>query len=249
MRPYLTIFVPAYNEQANLEHTLIVLRSKMRELNTLWLEPGGYEVLIVDDGSQDATGSIADELARRWHEVRVAHHKTNRGLGAAFLTARDLASGEWFILIPADLALEIDDLEKYLQGTREADIIVGLRSDRRDYTFMRKLISRANIYLLQTLFRMHIHQFQYISMYKTDLLQNIAIDYWRSAFFLAEILIKARDLGAILREIRVRYVARKSGRATGAQYAQVLRTVGDIFHYWFRWLAKDRQTLSMRRKP
>ncbi len=241
MRPFLTIFMPAYNEQDNLVHSVGIIQGKLRELGVT------HEIVIIDDGSQDQTGALADELAQRMEGVRAVHHLENKGTGAAFMTARDLAEGEWFILIPADLALEPEELQRYRVATSGADIIVGLRSDRSDYTVARRLISWVNIRLIQVLFHMRERQFQYICMYRTDLLRAIEIKYWGSAFFLAEILIKAKALGAKLTEVEIRYVPRQKGRATGAKPGYVLHTLRDILHFWFRWVTQNRVVLAKRR--
>jgi dolichol-phosphate mannosyltransferase len=227
MNPTLTVFIPAYNEAVFLERCVKTLREKLEALNV------AAELLIVDDGSQDGTGPLADDLADRYSNLRVIHHDSNRGMGAAFLSAVAAAWGEWLILIPADLAMNPDDLYLYLDGMAQADVVVGLRTDRSDYSWIRRLISWTNIRLIQTLFGMRERQFQYISMYRIEVLRKIEIKYWRSAFFLAEILIKAKALGYRLVEVEIRYLPRQTGRATGTTPALVLMTVRDILHFYW----------------
>jgi dolichol-phosphate mannosyltransferase len=193
------------------------------------------EILIVDDHSQDGTSQLADELAREYERVRCTHHERNLGIGGTFRTALGQARGEWMILIPADLALQPSELERYFEAAQHADIVVGLRSDRSDYTWARRLVSWTNIHLIRALFGMKLRQFQYISMYRLDTLRQIDIEYWHSAFFLAEILIKGRDLGYRLVEVEIRYAPRLSGKPTGAKVKLVFLTVADIFRFWIRW--------------
>ena len=140
------------------------------------------------------------------------------------------------ILIPADLALEPGELHRYIQAAPQADVVVGLRSNRSDYTLARRLISWTNIRLIQVLFHMKESQFQYISMYRLDVLHQIQIEYWRSAFFLAEILIKAKALGCRLVQVEILYTPRLTGRPTGAKLVLIIRTVFDIFKFWLRWV-------------
>ena len=102
---------------------------------------------------------------------------------------------------------------------------MGLRSDRSDYTLLRRLVSWTNIHLIQTLFGMKLRQFQYISMYRMEVLRGMQIEYSRSAFFLAEVLIKARDSGWRLVEVEIRYAPRLSGKPTGAKFKLVVLTV------------------------
>jgi glycosyltransferase involved in cell wall biosynthesis len=230
MRPFLTIFVPAYNEAQNLPTCVDILLKKINELKV------DAEILIVDDGSTDETGAIAEQLALKNKGVKIIHHKKNIGIGGAFVTAVEHADSEWLILIPADLALKPDELRHYLTAAPNADIVVGLRSDRSDYTLERHLVSKTNIFLIRSLFGMKEHQFQYISMYRMDVLREIEIEYWQSAFFLAEILIKSKTLGKRLTEVEIKYLPRTTGKATGAKLKLVVLTVKDLFQFWLRWL-------------
>ena len=234
MSPYLTVLMPAYNEEQNLVSNVSLVMNKLSDLGV------DFELLIVDDGSQDATAQRADELAITDERVRILHHPENYGIGQALYTGFESARGEFTIFIPADLAMDLDELPKYIQAAQVADIIVGLRSDRRDTPILRRLISLINIGLVRLLFGMPIHQFQYICMYRTSFLQEIWIEYPNSAFIQAEVLIKARDMGYQLTEVEVRYVPRTSGRASGARLRLVLRSAYDMLHFWGHRLLKRR---------
>jgi dolichol-phosphate mannosyltransferase len=230
MKPFLTVFVPAYNEEKNLPGCVEILTHKLLELNI------DAEILIVDDFSRDKTGILADQISAEHQNVRVIHHQKNEGIGGGFLTARANAQGEWLILIPADLAMEPGELVRYLEKAQDADVVVGLRSDRSDYTPGRKIVSFINIHLIQLLFDIKIKQFQYISMYRLKVLREMDIEYAHSAFFHAEILVKAKALGKRLVEVEIKYVPRSSGRATGAKFRQIALTIRDIFHFWLKWV-------------
>jgi len=230
VKPFLTVFVPAYNEAGNLPGCV---EAVLAQMDALGVE---VEILIVDDASRDETGALADKLAAQEGRVRAVHHPTNLGIGGAFMTAVQQAYGEWLILIPADLAIEPSELRRYLSAAPQADVVVGLRSDLSDYNLARKLVHEANIFLVQHLFHMPLRQFQYISMYRMDVLRSLTIEYWRSAFFLAEILIKARALGCRLVEVEVLYAPRVTGRATGAKLKLVFLTLWDLARFWVRWV-------------
>jgi glycosyltransferase involved in cell wall biosynthesis len=230
MSRFLTVFIPAYNEEKNLPGCIEALNKKILEVGI------DAEILIVDDQSQDKTGILADQIAASNPIVRVIHHPKNGGIGAGFLTARANAQGEWLILIPADLAMEPNELVHYLEKAPNADIVVGLRSDHSDYTLTRRIVSFINIHLIQFLFGIKIRQFQYISMYRLKTLQELDIEYAQSAFFHAEILVKAQAIGKRLVEVEIKYIPRLTGRATGAKIRLIFLTVRDIFHFWLKWV-------------
>jgi len=227
--PFLTVFIPAYNEEGNLANCVEAILGQM---NTLGIS---VEILIVDDGSRDNTSRLSDEIAEKNPCVRVIHHPNNQGIGAGFMTARANARGKWLILIPADLALYPSELSHYIKAAQNADIVIGLRSDRSDYTLLRKIVSYTNIFLIRFLFGMSPRQYQYISMYRMEALRAMEITCTQSAFFLAEILIHARDQGCRLVEVPIHYAPRLSGKPTGAKFMLIVHTVRDLIRFWFRW--------------
>jgi glycosyltransferase involved in cell wall biosynthesis len=224
--PFVSVVIPAYNEEENLPTTIRVLIEKLTGLVP------SFELLVVNDASRDQTGLMAERLAAHDSRVRVFHHPENRGIGGGFVTGVQNARGEWFMLIPADLALDPDELIKYFNAAQAADVIIGIRSDKSDYTLFRRLVSATNIRLVQLLFGMRESQFQYISLYRARLFREIEIEFYHSAFFFAEILIKARARGYRLTQVDIRYIARAAGRATGANLGLILRTGGDMMRFW-----------------
>jgi glycosyltransferase involved in cell wall biosynthesis len=237
MSPFLSAVIPAYNEAQNLRSCVQALEEQLGGV----VSPDngaspGLEILIVNDASLDDTGRLAETLAQEYPSVRAIHHPHNLGIGGAFCTGAAQACGEWVILIPADLALHPSELRRYLEAAPEADVVVGLRSDRSDYTLLRRVVSWVNIRLIQLLFGMRERQFQYISMYRRAVLDQIKIEYWRSAFFLAEVLIKAKQHGCRLVQVEIRYAPRLKGRPSGAKLWLIVKTVGDILHFWLRWI-------------
>lgn len=226
----LTIFIPAYNEEGNLETCVRDVMEAVESTNT------PFEILIVDDASTDHTGELAERLRAQDDRISVIHHAQNRGIGGGFCTAIENSRGDWMLLIPADIAMDLDDLHLYIEAAAKADIVVGLRSNRDDYSLFRKLVSWVNIHLIQVLFGMKERQFQFICMYRTNVLRGMQVEYVHSAFFLAEVLIKAKAMGMRLVEVEIRYTPRKTGRATGVSRTAIFRTVRDMFHFWLRRL-------------
>lgn len=238
-RPWLSIVVPCFNEELNIPTTVPLLCASLAR------QAPSFELLLVDDASRDRTGELIDRLAAQDVRLRVFHHPQNGGIGAGFVTGAKHARGEWFMLIPADLALDVKELSKYFEGAARADVVVGYRSNKADYSIVRRFISWSNITLVRVLFGMGERQFQYISMYRTALLHSIAIEFSSSAFFFPEILIKAKALGFRLTEVEIEYIPRQAGRATGANPRAVVRTLRDLFRFWLRWIALGPRRASL----
>ena len=134
-----TVVLPTFNERENIaEITQAVLRH-------------GYRVLIVDDGSPDGTGDIADEIARTHTGVDVVHRASKEGLGRAYGAGfqRALASGaEVIVEMDADFSHDPNDLPRLVHSIQEgADVAIGSRyvpgGSTPDWPFFRRLISKG----------------------------------------------------------------------------------------------------------
>lgn len=226
MSPELSIVMPAFNEAQNLERNVPRLVERLEDLEV------AFELIIVNDGSADTTADVAETLGRQDSRIVVRHHARNHGIGAGLMSGVRAARGEFLMVIPADLAFDLGDLEKYVRADRSIDVLVGRRSDRRDYSAARKLVSVANIWLIRMLFGVRQRQFNYISRYRTEVLRNLAITYTGSALIFAEIIIKAHDLGLSIQEVEITYVPREYGKQTGASLRLIGRTGRDMLHFW-----------------
>lgn len=121
----ISVVIPAFNEQDRLPATL--------EAVLAHLEQGGwpdFEILVVDDGSTDATRSIAEEFAARHPEVRVLANPGNRGKGFSVRHGMLRAEGDWVLFTDADLSAPIAELDKLLRAVHEnrADVAIGSRA-------------------------------------------------------------------------------------------------------------------------
>ena len=102
----------------------------------------------------------------------------------------------------------------------------------------RRVISWVNIHAIQWLFHIRLRQFNYISLYRLSVLRRLTIESWGSAFFFAEILIKAQALGYRLVEVEIPYRPRITGHATGARWNLIARTARDMLRFWWRRLGR-----------
>jgi cellulose synthase/poly-beta-1,6-N-acetylglucosamine synthase-like glycosyltransferase len=121
----ISIVIPAYNEEKRLPVTLERVNS--------YLARGGWEfseVLVVDDGSRDATAAIAEDFATRQPSIRVLRNPGNRGKGYSVRHGMLEAKGEWTLFSDADLSAPIEDLEKLWSAVREtgAQVAIGSRA-------------------------------------------------------------------------------------------------------------------------
>jgi dolichol-phosphate mannosyltransferase len=139
------VIIPTYNEAVNLER---IVAAACAELDRV--AAGDYRILIVDDGSPDGTGTIADSLALQSDAVVVLHRASKAGLGAAYLAGFDyaLAAGAQRVIeMDADFSHDPRYLPALLTASAGADVVLGSRyvagGGVRDWSLIRKLVSRG----------------------------------------------------------------------------------------------------------
>lgn len=126
----LSVVIPGYNEAQNVPS---VVRESVQTLETSPCA-GQWEIILVNDGSQDDTDAVMDEMARQYESVRVIHHKTNRGFGAALKTGYAAARGTYVTLISADGEIGVDQPLGLLAIAADADLVISERVRPPDAT-------------------------------------------------------------------------------------------------------------------
>ncbi|HUQ44469.1 MAG TPA: glycosyltransferase family 2 protein [Candidatus Limnocylindria bacterium] len=242
----LSYFFPAHNEAENLRGLVA------EALETLPTLADTFEIVIVDDGSTDETAAIAQDLAAAHPEVRVVHHATNLGYGAAlrsgFAAARyevlGFTDGDRQFRV-ADLGRLIDRLEVEPGGTRTSgppDAVVGFRIRRAD-PLVRTVYARLYRLANRVFFGLRIHDVDCAcKLFRRRALEGIAVESG-GAFFSAELLIKLRAAGRRIDEVGVPHYPRLAGSATGARPSVVLRAVRDFWALRLRLWASPRSAL------
>jgi glycosyltransferase involved in cell wall biosynthesis len=227
----LSYFFPAHNEEANL-------RGLVDEaLETLPALAETFEIVIVDDGSRDGTGAIADELtAAHPGVVRAVHHPTNLGYGAALLSGFRAARHDLVAFTDGDRQFRIADLGRLTERLTAADrpdVVVGYRIKRAD-PLVRTLYARAYRFANLVWFGLHVRDVDCAcKIFRRAALEDIAIESG-GAFFSAELLIKLRAAGRTVVEVGVPHHPRIAGSATGAKPSVVFRAVRDFWRLRLR---------------
>ena len=127
-RPLVSIILPAYNEEA-------LLANNLGELHSYLSAPGrefDWEILVVNDGSSDGTGPIADEFARAHANVRVLHHPSNFGLGQALKFGFANSRGDYVVTLDVDLSYDVRHIDELVQKIRETSAKMVLASPYMD---------------------------------------------------------------------------------------------------------------------
>jgi glycosyltransferase involved in cell wall biosynthesis len=150
VRPGLSVFFPAYNDSGTIASLVITALQTARTLTD------DFEVIIVNDGSVDATAQIANELARTYPEVKVVHHHGNRGYGGALRSGFEAATRELVFYTDGDAQYDPSEMAVLWNAmTDEVDLVNGYKISRSD-PLHRILIGRVYHHTVKLLFGLRV---------------------------------------------------------------------------------------------
>ncbi len=219
--------LPAYNEETALSGTVRDLRAVLAGLGR------PFEIIVVDDGSVDGTGALADRLAREDPAVRVVHHERNQGYGAALKSGFAAARLDWVFLMDSDGQFNPSELPGFVDASRDADFVVGYRAERAD-PIHRRLFAKAWARLMRLLLGVGVRDVDCaFKLMRRSYLAAMPLEAG-GAFLSAEMLAKARRMGARFAERPVTHLPRRAGKQTGGSMRVLLRAFYEMGRLWLR---------------
>ncbi len=219
--PSLTVFFPCYNEEANVErivHAALRVCPRVAE---------DYEVIIVNDGSSDRTGEIADRLAAENDCVRAAHNRPNRGYGGALQRGFREATKEWIFYTDGDGQFDLEEIDKLIELLGDHDIASAYRLDRQD-SMLRKINAACWGMLVRRLFRMKLRDIDCaFKIYPKRFIDAVELRS-EGALIDTEMLARATLAGYRIGQVGVHHYPRKAGSQTGANVHVIARAFKEL---------------------
>jgi len=202
-KPTVTILLPAYNEEAIISDSLTILTKHMSKLSQKY----DWDILIVNDGSKDATARIAEELTQSLPKVSVHHNKVNKNLGGALRAGFKIARGEYIVVLDIDLSFGPDHVETMVDEAiaKDADIVIASPYMKGGKTtnipFHRLLMSKVLNKIMRFTSGINIHSFTGMARaYKKEFLDTLNLK--TSTYSInPEIIQKARILRGRIIEV------------------------------------------------
>jgi glycosyltransferase involved in cell wall biosynthesis len=222
----LTVFFPAYNDAGTIASLVI------RTIHVAGRLTPDFEVLVINDGSQDATGEIADELARTYPQVRVIHHPANRGYGGALRTGFAAATKDLVAYTDGDAQYDPAELEVlWRRLTDDADLVNGYKISRSD-PLHRVLIGRIYHYTVKLLFRLRVRDVDCdFRLMRREIFDRVKLERDTGVICL-EMMRKVQDAGFHIVEVPVHHYHRTHGRSQFFNLRRVFWTGIDVLKLW-----------------
>jgi glycosyltransferase involved in cell wall biosynthesis len=202
-KPFISLILPAYNEESIIEKSVGIIVDYLKNKD----DDYSWEILIINDGSKDKTGLLADSLAITYNNIQVIHHPVNLNLGRALQTGFKNAHGDIIVVLDMDLSYSVDHIEKMVdtQIMTDADIVIAspyMKNGKvTNVPFTRALLSRTVNRFMRLAAQKKFYTFTgMVRAYKAEFIKNLnlkAVDYEINP----EILYKAMILRARIIEI------------------------------------------------
>jgi glycosyltransferase involved in cell wall biosynthesis len=215
-----TVIVPAYNEAAVVPHLIRELKESF-ERHQL-----GGDVILVDDGSSDGTGDIAEREANGWSRLRVLRHASNLGKTEAMVTAAEHTSHSSIVLFDADLQHSPDDIPRFLDKLDEGwDIVTG----RKVGSYAKRRVSTFYNRLSRRIFDVPVSDLNSMKAFRKDVLEGMLLRHDWHRFF----VVLAHARGARVAEIDVELYPRRAGTSKYTGPLRILVGTMDLISVWF----------------
>ena len=225
-KPGLSVFFPAYNDSGTIASLVITALQTARALTP------DFEVIVVNDGSADATPRIADELARTYPEVRVVHHERNRGYGGALQSGFKAATRDLVFYTDGDAQYDPSEMTRLWDALDDSiDLVNGYKISRSD-PFHRIVIGRIYHHTVKLLFGLRVRDVDCdFRLLRRSIFEQVSLEK-TSGVICLEMMKKIQDAGFRIAEVPVHHYHRAYGRSQFFNFGRLFKTAVDVAQLW-----------------
>jgi len=224
-RPSVSLVIPMFNEEENIEHAIDFA------VDALERHAGDYEIVVVDDASEDRSPAIVARLAAANPRIRMQRHEVNRKLGASLKTGFAAARKDLVLYMDADLPFDPDVMGRAIQALliTRADLIAGYRLDRTTEGFKRTVYSYLYNSLIGLLFGWPHRDINFsFKLMRREVLEAVELKS-EGSLIDAELIVKAKNLGFVIQQLGLDYFPRTRGNSTLSSPAVILKIFRELF--------------------
>ncbi len=231
--PSISVFFPAYNDGGTIPSMVMTALITCRQFTD------DYEVIVINDGSQDYTPEVLDELARVYPEhVRIIHHPQNRGYGGALRSGFSAATKDLVFYTDGDAQYDPHEMTLLMELMKPGvDVVNGYKIERND-PLHRIIIGKTYHWLVKTAFGLHIRD--------TDcdfrLIRRVCFDDIKlkssSGTIALELVKKLQDAGFKFVEVPVHHFHRAYGKSQFFNFPRLWRTGVQLIELWWKLVVR-----------
>lgn len=225
-KPTISIFFPVYGDEATVETVA------MKSLKVLSDIASKYKVIIVDDGSPDRSGEIADQLAEKYPEIISVHHEKNLGYGVALQTGfKHSLDYEWICFTDGDNQYDVNELYHITKLLHHYDLIVTFRYTKI-YGTLRIFISYIYNLVIRWLFKSHLRDHNCgLKVIRSNVVKDMDL-ISTSPFIGAEIINNAMVKGYPIGEVGIKTYPRTFGESSSLSIPNIIASIRDMLRVY-----------------
>jgi len=234
----MSVIFPAFNEEGNIRSTVEAAVKVLPKVAMSW------EIIVVDDGSSDATTAICDHLKVRYPEVEVISHGQNRGYGAALKSGIMAAKYDLIFFSDSDGQFDLRELQQLICWAEDYDIVAGYRAKRQDPLHRRINAVGWNV-LVRLVLGIKIRDIDCaFKLFRRAVFDQVQIRCV-GAMVNTEILAQATRLGMRIQQVKVNHFPRRHGKQSGANVHVIIKAFRELCRLWrqLRHVAPDQAGL------
>ena len=219
----LSIFMPAFNEEGNIATTILDASQAARRIAR------DYEIIIVNDGSVDKTAQIVKEMAKVDPRLRLVSHNKNKGYGGAVKSGLKHCTKDWIFFTDSDGQFRYDEIEKFVEVSPTADLIMGYRKKRMD-PFHRVFVAQVLLKVWNfVLFGLTVRDVDCAyKLFSREVADTVKLKT-ESAITVSEFIIKTKASGFRIKQLPVVHYPRRYGEQTGGNWRVIMRAATESF--------------------
>lgn len=224
----LSVVIPMRNEEPYVRRSVRAAREVLEGMGADW------EIVLVDDASDDGTGALADELSRAEPRLKVLHNPSRLQLGGSLRAGYAAARKELIFYTDGDLPADWWELPRavHLLEYQEADVVAGYRFDRTAEGLRRALLAGGYNLLVRLLFGLNLRDVNFaFKLFRRSLLGRMTLRS-QGSFIDAEFLLRARKAGAEIIQMGLDYFPRTRGASKLSSPAAVLTILSEMRRSW-----------------
>ncbi len=234
MGPGISVVIPARNEEGNLKPCVETVIGALDGVTD------DYEIIIVNDGSTDGTGALAERLAAELQGVRVVHNAQGLGFARAYRYGAGLASKAYIALVPGDNEIQPASMRAIFQAVGSADIVAPFTANQESRPWLRQALSRTFTGTVNFLFGYNLRYYQGACVYPAGVLRTLPVTT-TGFVFLTEMLVRALAAGYRPAPVPMYIQERQFGASRAVTIRNVVTALKTL-----AWLVWD---VKVRRRP
>lgn len=216
-----TVVIPAYNEEKNIEAAIDSV------VGAVCGVADDYEIIVVNDGSRDRTGDLAEEKAKRNPKINVLHNEENYGYGYAFSRGVREATKSYVTGFPGDNDASSDSLRRMILEIKDEDLLLSYMANTGARPLWRRFVSRAFVIFMNLLFGLRLRYYNGLIISRRHVIQSTPIKSTGLAT-IAEFIVRALKNGHSYREVAFEHTGRKGGASTALRFSNIKSVVRTI---------------------